>query len=100
MVEKEYCPGCQRHVRDEHMTMHHYHPQSQGGTIHDTMRLCKCCHENLHYYISIYEVSNYNSIEKLEEHPEYNKYLNYIRNVQHDAMYTVKKLKAKLQKVA
>lgn len=96
MVEREHCPVCQRNVKSEYMTIHHYKPKCQGGTLDDTMRMCKCCHENLHYFIEIEDVPLYDSIDKLEEHEEYSKYLHYIRNVEHTAMVPVKRMKKKL----
>lgn len=97
MVEKEYCPICQRHVRTEYMTIHHYQPKSQGGTIEDTIRICKCCHENLHYYIDIDSVPFYDTVTKLEQHHKYGKYINFIRTVEHTAMYSVRRVKNKLK---
>lgn len=97
MVEKEYCPICQRIIKTDDMTIHHHQPKSLGGTLDDTMRICKCCHENLHYYIDIEVVSLYDTIELLETHPRYKRYIEFIRTVEHDAMYRVKDVKHKIK---
>ena len=98
MVETEYCKVCMRNVKLQYMTLHHHMPKSKGGTLDDTMRICKCCHENLHYFIDIHAVPKYNTVEKLELHPGYQQYIEYIRSVTHNAMYSVKDIKHKLKK--
>ena len=97
MVIREFCPICQRNVREEFLTLHHYKPKSQGGTLNQTMRICKCCHENLHYYIPLDQVDLYDTIDKLEQHQDYKDYIEYIRQVTHNAMYSVKEIKHKLK---
>lgn len=97
MVDYEYCPICKRQVRFDDITIHHHQPKSQGGTLKDTMRICRCCHENLHYYIELTTVPLYNTVQKLEQHPEYQFYIDYIRSVQHIAMYSIKQIKNKLK---
>lgn len=99
MVDNEKCPICVRHVKSNDMTIHHYLPKSKGGTLQDTMRICKCCHDTLHYLIHIDQVEFYTSPEKLYKHPEYCQYMDFIRSVTHTSMYSVKQIKNKLFKL-
>jgi hypothetical protein len=75
------------------MTIHHILPKSEGGTIDDTMRMCKTCHSFLHYCIPLDEIHEYDDINKLELHPKYRLYIEWIRKVTHTSMIKVKKLK-------
>lgn len=92
MVDVEFCPVCLRNIKSQHMTYHHFLPKSEGGELEHTMRICKTCHDVLHYYIPLEEVSKYETPELLESHEEYKEYMKWIRNKDHSAMYTVKKV--------
>ena len=97
MVENENCPVCLRHVKSTDITIHHYLPKSKGGTLQDTMRLCKCCHDTLHYLIDIDDVENYQCVNDLFKHEDYREYILFIRDVNHSSMYTVKQIKSKMR---
>lgn len=74
------------------MTIHHVIPQSEGGTLKDTIHLCQTCHRMLHYYIPIEKVRNYKAISDLENHPKFSEYLEWIRNKDHSSQYSIKKV--------
>jgi 5-methylcytosine-specific restriction protein A len=95
-LQNEKCPVCGRMVREDDMTIHHYIPKSKGGTLDNTLRLCKTCHAFLHYCIPIDEVHKYDTYEKLGDHEKYKKYLGWIRTITHPSMLTVKKIKKRL----
>lgn len=90
---------CGRKVRQDDMTIHHIIPKSKGGTLKDTIRLCKTCHAFLHYCIPLNEVTKYDTYIKLEEHDKFKKYLGWIRNITHPSMFNVKKIKKKIKLV-
>jgi 5-methylcytosine-specific restriction enzyme A len=92
-LQIEKCPLCNRDVRENDMTLHHYIPKSSGGTLNDTMRICLTCHSFLHECIPLDKVCNYDSTEKLESHYLYKKYLEWARNLSHSNMITIKKIK-------
>ena len=75
------------------MTIHHFIPKSKGGTLNDTIRMCKTCHSFLHYCIPINEVYKYDSYEKLETHLEFKKYLDWIKTIIHEKVIPIRKLK-------
>ena len=92
MVETEVCPVCKRNVYTQHMTIHHWQPQSLGGNDKTTMRICITCHSVLHEVIPLKEVINYKTPESLESHWIFNQYLSFIRTKNHPSQYKVKKL--------
>ena len=96
-MHKETCPLCNRSVREEDMTIHHIIPKSKGGTLKDTMRICKTCHSFLHYSIPLDEVIKYDSIESLENNEEYGAYLEWVRTLTHSSMFTIKKIKRNIK---
>lgn len=95
MIELEHCPVCQRDVHACNMTYHHYVPRCQGGKLKDTIRLCKTCHETLHYCIEIEEACLYDTVDRMEDHPVYRIYIDWIRTKKSKSMYKVKNIKAK-----
>lgn len=96
MVSNEVCPICKREIRTNDITIHHLKPQSKGGTIDDTIRICKTCHDALHYYIDLEEVDYYHSIQKLLDHPIYGQYVKWIRKINHGAWCPIKKVESQL----
>ena len=86
------CPCCNRSVREEDLTLHHYLPKCEGGTLKETITLCKTCHQMLHKYIPISHVKYYKNIEDLEENELFNQYLQWIRSKNHPHQYPVKKV--------
>lgn len=92
MIEKEQCPVCHRMIQTHNMTLHHWLPQCQGGTIDNTMRLCETCHQTLHFIIPINEVINYKTPEQLMENWIYKIYVEWIRGIDHDKTIKTKKV--------
>jgi hypothetical protein len=74
------------------MTIHHWIPQSEGGDVKTTMRLCETCHQILHYIIPIHEVKNYRTPKQLEENWLYKLYVDWIRGIDHDKTIKTKKV--------
>lgn len=89
-MELSQCPCCLRQVRATDMTIHHWLPRSQGGTLKETIILCKTCHETLHYIIDITDVIKYKTVDELESHPQFCNYLHWIRAIDHPGHVNVK----------
>jgi len=92
VVEKEQCTVCLRNVQNKDMTHHHYLPKCQGGQLKDTIRLCKTCHETLHYCIPIEDSVLYFTTELLETHETYKLYIDWIRTKNSQSMYKVRNI--------
>lgn len=92
MEKMKKCPCCSRCVREIDITFHHWMPQSEGGSLNETIILCKTCHRMLHQYIPLNQVRLYRSIEDLEKNPQYAEYLEWIREKDHPKQYSVKKV--------
>lgn len=95
MSEHEECLICQRKVKSKDMTLHHYLPKCFGGKLKDTIRLCKTCHETLHYCVSIEEIVFYDTKELLETHAVYKLYVSWIRTKNNQSMYKVRNITKK-----
>lgn len=87
---------CKRCVSEIDMTIHHYLPKSKGGTLKETIRMCKTCHSFLHQCIELDDVPLYDTYEKLEDHDEFKKYLEWVRTLTHPSMIAIKKIKKTL----
>ena len=92
MCEMKTCPVCQRKVREHDMTKHHYNPQCFGGNHNEVIEMCRTCHEVLHFVIPIEEVELYSTIDLLETHWAYAKFLEWIRAKNGYGMYKIKKI--------
>lgn len=72
------CALCEREVRS--VSRHHLVPRQAGGKHGETVPLCQPCHTTIHYTFTNKELAKeYNTIPKLRQAPELNKYLNWIR---------------------
>lgn len=91
MQQYEECPVCGRNVRSEDITLHHTKPESLGGTLQQTIKMCKTCHRSLHYCIPLEDVELYDTVEKLEDHELFSLYLEWIREKDHPTQYAAKK---------
>lgn len=91
MIEYEICPICMKKIESIYMENHHYIPESKGGTIKDTFRICGTCHDTIHYYIPIDEIANYKTPELLKEHPLISIYINWIPHCNHTGHWNIKK---------
>ena len=96
----ETCPVCQRMIHHNDMTIHHYLPKCEGGCIDDTIRMCKTCHRTLHFCIPLEEVKDYDTVEKLESHSLFAKFIDWIRKKTHSSHYTPKKAYRKWSKAS
>ena len=90
-MDTETCILCKRNIHTKNMTIHHWNPKCEGGTLEETMRICKTCHLVLHYVIPIDQVKYFKTPEKLENHWLFGSYLNWIREKAHSSMYKIKK---------
>lgn len=90
-MEVTQCPCCLRKVRSTDMTIHHYIPVCRGGTLHETIILCKTCHEVLHYVISIDDVENYKTVDALKHHSIFSAYIKWIDTITHPGYIGVKR---------
>lgn len=73
------------------MENHHYIPESKGGTVKDTMRICGTCHDVVHYYIQIDEIENYKTPESLVENPFIALYISWVTTKNHTGHWNIKK---------
>ena len=87
----EQCPICGKAIESHFMENHHYIPQSKGGTVNDTIRICGTCHDVVHLYIPINEIENYRTAEDLKENPFISLYVNWISQRNHTGHWNVKK---------
>ena len=72
------CPVCEREL-EKPFDKHHLVPKSKGGK--ETVYLHKICHRKIHSVFTEVDLKkNFNTIEKLKEHPEIIKFINWIRN--------------------
>lgn len=76
MEEKNCCLLCGRDLGmpfDEH----HLVPKSKGGN--ETVKLHRICHSKIHSVFNHTELKrNYDSIEKIKEHPEIKKFVTWV----------------------
>lgn len=95
MSDKEDCPICLRSVKNIDITYHHYLPKCEGGKLKDTIRICRTCHETLHYCIPIEETKNFKTVDLLVTHPVYKLYIEWIRTKNSQSMYKVRNIVSK-----
>ena len=91
MGQLEECQVCNRMVRENDLTFHHYIPQCEGGQLKHTIEMCKTCHRTLHFCIPIVEVKEYDCVGKLEHHTLFSLYLTWIREKTHPKQYPARK---------
>ena len=91
-MQKEKCLVCNRHVHCHDMTIHHYVPECQGGTLQDTLRLCITCHSFLHYSIPLEEVNQFDTHDKIKNCEQFKNYIKLIENIIHPNIIKIKKL--------
>jgi hypothetical protein len=91
MKEYEICPVCGKSIESSFMENHHYIPESLGGTVNDTMRICGTCHDVVHYYIPIEEIENYKTAGDLLKHPLITMYVTWVSTKNHTGHWNIKK---------
>ena len=74
------CPLCGRKLANP-SNKHHLLPKSKGGKNTPTILLHKICHDKIHAVFKEIELKkSYNTIEKLQQHEEITKFINWVRN--------------------
>ncbi|GAB5443348.1 MAG: hypothetical protein Fues2KO_36970 [Fuerstiella sp.] len=74
--EAQQCPLCERMVF--RTSAHHLLPKSRGGKV--TLDVCLDCHEMIHALFPNKQLERQlNSVEQLREHPEFAKFLKWVR---------------------
>jgi hypothetical protein len=86
------CSVCKRKVYEHDMTIHHWLPKSQGGTLKETFNLCLTCHSFLHYFIPIEEVHLFKTPESLKYNNLFNNYLFWVKDKKSLSVYKIKKV--------
>lgn len=74
----QICALCERTVAG--VSLHHLVPREEGGRHGPTVPLCQPCHSTLHLTFTNKELAqHFNTIDKLQQAPALQKYLNWIR---------------------
>lgn len=72
------CPLCERDIPEGKESSHHLVPKTFKGK--ETIDLHKVCHDQIHALFSERELLNYyNTIERLKEHTDMNKFIRWVR---------------------
>ncbi len=72
------CELCLRDVKD--YTVHHLIPRSRAGSDGPRAILCKACHRMVHHLFTNRELaSEWNSVEKIRQHPEIRKFVRWVK---------------------
>jgi hypothetical protein len=90
--EFERCPICGKTVESRFIEIHHYIPESKGGTINDTMRVCGTCHDVIHFYIIIDDIEKYTTPDKLLEHNKIKQYVSWVADKNNPGHWKLKKV--------
>ena len=89
------CPVCTRTV--EKLEIHHWVPQSKGGTIQQSMQICGTCHDMLHYVVPLEHIQKYKTSDDIKTIPELNDYLKWISTKQYARNWNVKHVLKKIK---
>lgn len=93
---EETCPLCARMLA-EPSNLHHLIPKSKGGKNTPTVRLHKICHDKIHAVFAEIELKrHYNKIESMQQHPEFIKFINWLKNKEPE--FYDKSVKGKMRK--
>ncbi|MET4107157.1 HNH endonuclease [Hymenobacter sp. UYP22] len=72
------CGLCERQVQQT--SRHHLVPREEGGRYGPVVELCQPCHSTVHLLLDNKELArHYNTIERLREAEELQKYLHWVR---------------------
>jgi hypothetical protein len=74
------------------MENHHYVPESRGGTLKDTVRICGTCHDVIHYYIDIDDIERHKTIEELLQHNDISNYVKWVETKKNTGHWKIKKI--------
>src|SRR4028118_2393182 len=79
-ASENICPLCGRDLAQP-SNRHHLLPKSKGGKNTPTILLHKICHDKIHAVFKEIELKkSYNTLEKLQQHEEITKFINWVRN--------------------
>lgn len=91
--EKTICPLCKRQIEGK-SSYHHLIPVLKGGKNGPTVLLHQICHDKIHSLFSERELQvNYNTIEKLLQNEEMNKFVKWVSKRPNDFYDSSKKVK-------
>jgi hypothetical protein len=94
MQVEEKCPICQRIVPEDKWEKHHLIPKCKKGK--DTILVCVSCGDMIHKLIPLNELKkDYNTLEKLREHPDIKKWVGWIQKKPYDFSVCMKGKKKK-----
>ncbi len=82
------CPVCNRSVHK--LEIHHWLPESLGGTLQETIQICGTCHDMLHYHVPLPYIQKYKTPNDIREIPELQQYLNWIKDKTYKHNWNVK----------
>ncbi|MCD5325007.1 MULTISPECIES: HNH endonuclease [Pontibacillus] len=90
MAHQETCELCGRSPLET--TEHHLVPRQFGGAEGPTADLCKACHKQIHALFTNAELAGfYNTLERLRDHPDMEKYLKWVKKQDPQKKITIKK---------
>ncbi|KGP90773.1 hypothetical protein N780_03645 [Pontibacillus chungwhensis BH030062] len=94
MAQQESCELCGRGPIET--TEHHLVPRQYGGAEGPTAELCKACHKQIHALFTNAELAGfYNTIERLRDHPDMEKYIKWVKKQDPQKKITIKKANRK-----
>ncbi|GGD17656.1 HNH endonuclease [Pontibacillus salipaludis] len=94
MAQQESCELCGRGPIET--TEHHLVPRQYGGAEGPTAELCKACHKQIHALFTNAELAGfYNTIERLRDHPDMEKYIKWVKKQDPHKKITIKKANRK-----
>ncbi|WP_199247996.1 HNH endonuclease [[Phormidium] sp. ETS-05] len=87
------CQLCNREVNK--LTLHHLIPKQKGGKKGETIEICSACHHQIHaLFDNTHLAQELNSIEKLQNQPQFGKFLDWVRKQNPDKRIRVHGKKA------
>ena len=80
-LDPKECPICKRLLDYDSCSRHHLIPQLKGGKNKETILIHDICHSKIHSLFSESELAYYyNTVDKLTEHTEMQKFIKWIKN--------------------
>jgi hypothetical protein len=91
------CPVCKRKVEEKSMECHHWKPESHGGTINESMRICGTCHDIVHHIIPIHEIENYKTPQSIRDISTLKPYIEWISDKTHTRNWSLKYIRKNIK---
>ncbi|NOX37320.1 MAG: HNH endonuclease [Calditrichaeota bacterium] len=89
------CELCEREV--SRVTIHHLIPRQKNGGKGPTARICSACHRQLHHIFENTTLAReLNTLEKIRQHPEMQRFLNWVRKQDPDRRIRVRRKKPRM----